>query len=119
MNIYEKLKIILHKNPAGAPASKALDKILETFFTPDEAAVAVYLTFVPKSLSAIAEQSGLQAENAEKLCESLANKGIIFSRVKNDETGYSLLPLIPGIFEFPFMTGGGSAIHEKRFCCKK
>ncbi len=113
MTIYEKLRINLDKNPVGAPASKALGKILETLFTPDEAAVAVCLTYMPKSLSAIAEKSGLQVDHVEELCESMANKGIIYSRVKKGETGYSLLPLIPGVFEFPFMTGGGTAMHKK------
>jgi len=82
MTIYEKLRVNLDKNPAGAPPSKALEKILETLFTPDEAAVAVCLTFMPKSLFAIAEKSGLEVDRVEELCESMANKGIIYSRVK-------------------------------------
>jgi electron transport complex protein RnfB len=113
MNNYEKLRANLHKNPAGAPASKVLDKILETLFTPAEVDVAICMTFVPKPLSVIAEKAGLKPKAAKELCESMANKGIIYSREKNGEAGYSLLPLIPGVFEFPFMAGGGTAMHKK------
>ena len=27
--------------------------------------------------------------------------------------GYSLLPTMPGLFEFPFMTGGGTPVHDR------
>jgi hypothetical protein len=43
----------------------------------------------------------------------MASKGIVFSREKDGIMGYSLLPTIPGLFEFPFMKGGGEAMHAK------
>ncbi len=110
---YEKLRINLHANPAGAPPSKALDEILRILFTPEEIEVAACLTFVPKPVSHIAEKAGLNPETTLTLCESMADKGIIFSRKKNGTYGYSLVPIIPGIFEFPFMTGQKSAMHLK------
>jgi len=37
----------------------------------------------------------------------------VFARAKDGEMGYALLPVIPGVFEFPFMKGGGEPIHAK------
>jgi len=107
MDNYERLREILHKNPIGAPPSSAFDEILRILFTPEEAEVAVGMTFVPKSVELIAESSGVAKEKVESLCESMASKGIAFSRQKKGQKGYSLLPTVPGLFEFPFMTGGG------------
>ncbi len=113
MDNYQKLREILHKNPIGAPASKAFDEILRLLFTPEEVEIAVAMTFVPKSVEAIAQSAGVSTEAAGALCESMAKKGIVFSREKGGQMGYSLLPTFPGLFEFPFMKGGGTPLHEK------
>ena len=105
MDNYEKLRVLFHKNPAGAPPSKSLDKILRTLFSTQEVEVAVVLTYAPKSVSVISEKSGVAPESVIELCEAMANKGIIYSREKNGETGYSLVPVVPGVFEFPYMAG--------------
>jgi len=113
MDAYEALRENLHKNPAGAPKSETFTEILRTLFTPDEVELAVCLTFLPQPLERVAEKAGRSVESARELCESMANKGIIFSREKEGAMGYALLPTIPGIFEFPFMSGGGTKMHEK------
>lgn len=113
MDNYEKLRQLLHKNPAGAPKSEAFDEILRTLFTPEEVELALVMTFVPKSIRKIAKRAGLSVEKASKLCETMADKGIIFGREKNGEMGYAILPTIPGLFEFPFMAGGGTPMHER------
>jgi Na+-translocating ferredoxin:NAD+ oxidoreductase subunit B len=113
MDTYDKLREILHKNFIGAPKSLAFDEILRILFTPEEAEVAVAMTFVPKSVQQIAESAGVSREKAESLCESMAKKGIVYSRPKKGQMGYSLLPTVPGLFEFPFMTGGGTSLHER------
>jgi NAD-dependent dihydropyrimidine dehydrogenase PreA subunit len=43
----------------------------------------------------------------------MANKGVIFSKNKEGKKLYGLVPLIPGVFEFPFMKGGGSPMHDR------
>jgi len=113
MNAYEKLREILHKNPIGAPESRAFDEILRILFTPEEAEVAVGMTFVPKGVEQIAESAGVSKETTESLCESMAAKGVVYSRRKKGQMGYSLLPTVPGLFEFPFMTGGGTRQHDR------
>jgi electron transport complex protein RnfB len=113
MNNYEKLRQNLNKNPSGAPKSEIFDEILRILFTPEEVEVATVLCFAPKDTDIIAEKAGLSVEKTQQLCESMANKGIIFSREKNGKRRYSLLPTIPGLFEFPFMTGGGTSMHKQ------
>ena len=45
--------------------------------------------------------------------ESMVNKGVIHFRNKDGEKLYALLPLIPGVFEFPFMKGGATPMHQR------
>ncbi|HPJ92506.1 MAG TPA: 4Fe-4S dicluster domain-containing protein [Deltaproteobacteria bacterium] len=113
MDKYEELRQNLHKNPSGAPKSESFDEILRILFTPEEVEVACEMSFVPKSIEKIAEKAGVSIERTSELCESMANKGIIFSREKNNKMRYSLLPTIPGLFEFPYMRGDGTPMHDR------
>ncbi len=113
MNIYEQLREILDAHPSTAPKGDAIDEILHILFTPEEAAVAVSMSFKPKSPDGLAKSSGISENEAENLLESMANKGIIFSKNKDGKKLYGLVPLIPGVFEFPFMKGGGSPMHDR------
>ena len=113
MDQYEQLRRILDKHLAGAPPSKKIDKILRILFTPEEVRVALALVFTPTPVDEIAAKAGVSMAEASTLCESMANKGIVFSRDKDGIMGYSLLPTIPGVFEFPFMKGGGEPMHKE------
>ncbi|HPO14202.1 MAG TPA: 4Fe-4S binding protein [Candidatus Hydrogenedentes bacterium] len=113
MDRYEQLQQLLHKHPTGAPKSNAFTEILQILFTPEEVKVALGMGFAPRSIQKIAESAGVPEDEVALRCETMANKGIVFSREKNGEMGYALLPTIPGIFEFPFMKGGGTAMHER------
>jgi electron transport complex protein RnfB len=110
---YEALRQVLHKHPSGAPKSEFFDEILSILFTPEEVEVALGMGFAPRSVSSIAQAVGAPEEEVRARCESMANKGIVFSREKSGEMGYALLPTIPGVFEFPFMRGGGTPMHER------
>ncbi len=113
MNDYEELQKILDTHPSGAPKSKIFDEILKILFTPEEAALALHMSFRPKKVEDIAAAAGLAAEKAEALLETMAAKAVIFSNTKAGKKSYGLLPTIPGLFEFPFMKGGGGPEHEK------
>ncbi|MDD5748120.1 MAG: 4Fe-4S binding protein [Actinomycetota bacterium] len=104
-DVYEELREHLDKHPTGAPFSEELIEILENLFTPDEAKVASVTPFRPKPASQIAKRAGISEGEAKGLLESLADKGLVFAREKNGEWGYAMLPIIPGIFEFPYMRG--------------
>ncbi len=105
MDVYEELRQHLDKHPSGAPEGPEIHEILSTFFTQEEAKVACGTPFRPKSAGFIAEKAGVSPEEAKACLESLADKGMVYAREKNGEWGYSLLPIMPGIFEFPYMKG--------------
>jgi Na+-translocating ferredoxin:NAD+ oxidoreductase subunit B len=71
------------------------------------------MSFKPKSAASLAESTGISENEARKRLESMADKGIIFSKNKDGKKLYGLLPLIPGVFEFPFMKGGGTPVHDR------
>lgn len=104
-NVYEELRKHLDKQPVGAPESPEIHEILSTLFTPDEARLASTMPFRPKTSEEIAKKSGMETAEAKKLLESMADKGLVFAREKAGRWGYSLLPIMPGIFEFPYMKG--------------
>jgi electron transport complex protein RnfB len=113
MDTYERLQEILDAHPSGAPKSAAFDEILRILFTPEEAALAVHMSFAFKPVADLAQKAGVTEEKAGRLLEGLADKAVIQSRTKDGTIAYALLPTIPGLFEFPFMKGGGEPVHEK------
>jgi len=113
MDVYEQLRQILDSHPSTAPKTKSIDEILRILFTQEEAAVAVTMSYKAKNVSDIAKAAEISESEAKQHLESMANKGIIYSKNKEVEKLYSLLPLIPGVFEFPFMKGGGTPMHQR------
>ena len=102
MNVYEELRSVLDSHPTTAPESPKILEILEILFTPDEASLAAKMSYKPWPIEKIAKTGAITEAEAEKLLESMANKGILFSKKKEGKKLYGLVPLIPGIFEFPF-----------------
>ncbi len=113
MDIYERLRQILDAHPTTAPKAKSIDEILKILFTPQEAAVAAQMSYKMKTPVAIAKKAGISEGDAMQHLEAMAKKGIIAARIKDGEKSYALVPLIPGVFEFPFMKGGGTPMHER------
>jgi Na+-translocating ferredoxin:NAD+ oxidoreductase subunit B len=108
MDRYERLREKLDAHPSGAPPAAAIGEILRLLFTPDEAEVAAAMTFVPAGVDEIASESGLAAMNVAARCEAMAAKGVVFAREKAGAMGYALLPIMPGVFEFPLLKGGAA-----------
>ena len=113
MEIYEELRDVLDSHPTTAPNSKAIIEILKILFTPEEAAVAVTMSYRVGSIDKIAAAASLPEHETEKRLESMANKGIIYSKNKDGKKLYGLVPLIPGVFEFPFMKSDGSPMYKR------
>ena len=113
MDTYERLQEILDTHPTGAPKSAAFDEILRILFTPEEAAMAVQMSYAFRPVADLAGRAGLGEKEAAAILERMADKAIIISRTKDGTDSYALLPTIPGLFEFPFMKGGGEPVHEK------
>jgi len=104
-DVYEELRLHLDKHPSGAPDGPGIIEILSTLFSPEEAGVALGAVFRPKPAAFIAERVGVPVDEAEAALESMADKGLVFAREKDGVWGYSLMPIMPGIFEFPYMKG--------------
>jgi Na+-translocating ferredoxin:NAD+ oxidoreductase subunit B len=113
MDIYESLREVLDTHPSTAPKARAIDEILKILFTPQEAAIASVMSYRVKKVSDLAAKAGLSETETMSHLEALANKGIIMARRKDGEMHYGLVPLIPGVFEFPFMKDEGTA-EQKR-----
>lgn len=113
MDNYERFRRMIDSHPSGAPKSPAFEEILHILFTPDEIDVAVHLRFIPRSAVEIARAGGLPPAQTELLLEAMADKVVINSRVTKGVTRYSLLPTVPGLFELPFMKGGGTPMHDR------
>jgi Pyruvate/2-oxoacid:ferredoxin oxidoreductase delta subunit len=100
---YAELRNRLDQFPLGAPPHESLDGILQELFTPEEAAIAAQLPQLPAPLPDVAASLGLQVGDLRSVCERLADRGLVFATVKDGVPFYSLLPLVPGIFEMQFM----------------
>ncbi|PKN44793.1 MAG: hypothetical protein CVU59_10800 [Deltaproteobacteria bacterium HGW-Deltaproteobacteria-17] len=111
--VYEELRSLLDRHPCGCPAAPEIYEILALLFSADEARVAVAMGFRPDIAAAIAARVGSGEAEVVVHLEALADRGIVFARDKNGERGYSLLPVMPGLFEFPYMKGGESELTRR------
>jgi len=112
-DVYERLIELLDRHPCGCPPAPEITEILKTFFSEEEARTALGLGFRPFSVEDVARRAGVEPEEARLCLESLADKAVVFVREKEGSAGYALLPVMPGIFEFPFMKGMPDDMREK------
>jgi Na+-translocating ferredoxin:NAD+ oxidoreductase subunit B len=103
MDIFEELRDILDSHPSGAPASPAFGEILRILFSPEEAALAVRMSFAPMPPARIARLAEVDAAAALVRLETMADRGVLYSRGQGESIEYGLVPTIPGLYEFPFM----------------
>jgi len=113
VDIYESLRQVLDAHPSTAPQAESIHEILKILFTPEEAALAATMSFKVRPGSEIAIKAGLDEETVLMHLEAMADKGIIISRNKDGEIHYGLVPLIPGVFEFPFMKSSLTPLHQR------
>ncbi|MFC1474936.1 hypothetical protein ACFLQK_02715 [bacterium] len=105
MSVHEQLREMLDTHPAGCPPAEEIIEILQILFTGEEAKVALGLGFIPFDLKTVSERAEVAEEEAEACLESLADKGMVFVKKKDGAKKYALLPVMPGVFEFPYMKG--------------
>jgi len=92
--------------PVGFPATEdGTDiKVLEVFFTPEEAKLATLLKFLPLSLTQIhskMKDSEITLDELQEKLNKMAEKGIIFKELntKTSEPAYGNLPYAIGFYE--------------------
>jgi len=103
-NIYEKLRSLLDCHPLSCPPAPEINEILETLFTEEEATVALGLSFIPHNAKKIGKKLKLKSNKIKSHLESMANKGLVYAKYKNNEWLYALENMI-FIFEHPFKKG--------------
>lgn len=91
--------------PAHPTAKAAWQDILETLFSPDDAALAAKLPVLPTSVERIARRMRLEKEGVRARLEVMADKGLVLDLTdqRDGETLYMLAPPMVGLFEFSMM----------------
>jgi electron transport complex protein RnfB len=113
VDVYERLRRNLDTHVVGCPPAPEIDEILRILFSEDEALLACGLTFMPHTADEVAEKAELPVEGAGQVLEALADRGVVNSRDKAGVRVYTILPVMPGLFELPFMKGEKTEMTER------
>jgi len=103
MKMVSNYEIIAKK--MGTPWSEEMEKILTTLFSPEEAEILVLFSgpYLDRfTAQKIAKKLKRPIEEIEPIMKEMARTQRLFSATRNDETTYSMFPLIPGLFELYF-----------------
>ena len=91
--------------PHDPAAKQAWREILETLFSPDDAALAARLPVVPTTVADLARRTGLDAGALRARLEAMAGKGLVLDLhdARTGATTYMLAPPVVGFFELSMM----------------
>jgi ferredoxin len=84
---------------------RELYALLEELFTQEEAELAAKMPLSPMPAADLATGMGGDPQGVEKLLETMADKGLVFTYERGGVRHYNLMALFPGIFEMQFMKG--------------
>lgn len=103
MNTYRLLQKHLNRQPVGFPAvrSGADLRFLKRVFAPEEAKLALYLSYRPAATQAVIDRAAPEftSEKVEELLNAMFMKGSIARKEKNGAPHWYLMPLVVGIYE--------------------
>ncbi|MFN8209055.1 MAG: 4Fe-4S dicluster domain-containing protein [Bacteroidales bacterium] len=100
---YQKLTDRLNLFPQGAVASELLFEILKILFSEREAGLVSALPIKPFTAKKAAAIWKMNLQDARKVLDELADRGILIDGPEGDDTVYSLPPPMAGFFEFSLM----------------
>jgi NAD-dependent dihydropyrimidine dehydrogenase PreA subunit len=105
--VYNQIADALAARGGAIPVLKSREfgALLQELFEPEEAELAAKIPPKPLPADEFARTIGEDPVRVESILEALADKGIVFTRDKDGVRVYSLMPLLPGIFELQFTTG--------------
>ena len=91
--------------PRDPAARQAWREILETLFSPDDAALAALLPVVPTTVGDLARRTGLGAGALRARLDAMAGKGLVLDLpdARTGATTYLLAPPVVGFFELSMM----------------
>jgi electron transport complex protein RnfB len=125
--IYRDLQQHLDRQAIGFPATKsgAELRILERLFSPEEARLALHLTYKPAPLERIcelAEGSGIPRDRVEGMLDNMARNGAIGHGEKKGTRYFWTMPFVVGMFEYQlkrltpeFLGDAGQYMSDKAF----
>ncbi|MFA5399465.1 MAG: 4Fe-4S dicluster domain-containing protein [Dehalococcoidia bacterium] len=104
---FENLRAAIQMRGGSMPAIKSPEffALIDYLFSQEEADLAVAMPIMPASAEEIGIKAGVDAGKVRSLLETMADKGLVYTFDKNSLRFYSLLPLLPGIFEMQFLSG--------------
>ena len=91
--------------PRDPAAGRAWREILETLFSPDDAALASRLPVVPTTVADLARRTGTGEGDLRARLEAMAGKGLVLDLhdARTGATTYMLAPPVVGFFELSMM----------------
>lgn len=103
--VYRDLQKHLDKQVVGFPATKSGSeiRILKRLFTPEEASLAMHLSYQPCSAREffdIVKPEGMSLADVEKLLDGMRAKGAIGRIIKENARYYFTWPLVVGMYEW-------------------
>ena len=106
-DVYERLREKISRWPMRVPRTKELIEMLKILFTEKEAEFLIHFTAPyqdPETMDQIVERTGKSREDVSAIVERLVSRGLLFKFTSRSDTYvyYSLMPMVPGIFEFYF-----------------
>jgi len=104
---YESLRVAIQMRGGSMPAIKTPEffALIDYLFSPEEAELAVILPIMPASADEIADKAGKDSGTVKLQLEGMADKGLVYTFDRDNVRYYSLLPLLPGVFEMQFLSG--------------
>ncbi len=102
--IYRDLQQHLDNQAVGYPATKSgvEIRILKRFFNPEEARLAMHLTYKPSSVEHIYESakgSGVSLKDTEAMLDGMLKNGVIGHHEREGTRYFYTMPLIVGMYE--------------------
>ena len=101
-NVYARLAKHLDRLPVAFPPTKSgIElRILERWFTEEEAKVALAMRGLPEPVTAIAGRLKMNPETLSPILYNMSTKGLIFRILRGKEYLYNIVPLAEGMWEF-------------------
>ena len=107
-NVYEELGNVLSKAGGAIPVipNEEFYALLKDLANEEEASLAIHLSGKPVTAEALAKSLGRSNEDVASKLESMTDNGLLHAmRNKDGAYAYSILPLLPGVFEAQFLRG--------------
>ena len=100
-------KLVFQQNNKDFHVPDSVLKIVSFAFTEEEAQIASHLGYIPRTARVIARKVMRPLHEVEPVLKSLADRLLIVSLTTKNKTVYSLLPLLPGVFELQIAVSKG------------